>query len=82
MPSKTTRIYSLQPGDFGNMTRIASSSFEMWRDILIANEGPILDMIAGFATEVQRMRNRVFANDLEGFECCISASQDWQRLNS
>ena len=54
----------LAAGGFRDMTRIASSSFEMWRDILVANEGPILDMLAGFATALQRMRNRVFSNDL------------------
>ena len=37
----------------------------MWRDILVANEGPILDMLAGFSREVQRMRNRVFGNEME-----------------
>lgn len=55
----------LAAGGFRDMTRIASSSFEMWRDILVANEGPILDMLAGFATEIQRTRNRVFSNDVE-----------------
>ncbi len=55
----------LAAGGFRDMTRIASSSFEMWRDILIANEGPILDMLAGFATALQHMRNRVFDNDLD-----------------
>ncbi len=55
----------LAAGGFRDMTRIASSSFEMWRDILVANEGPILDMLAGFTTSVQQMRHRVFSNDLE-----------------
>ncbi|MFK7843860.1 MAG: prephenate dehydrogenase/arogenate dehydrogenase family protein [Rhodothermales bacterium] len=55
----------LAAGGFRDMTRIASSSFEMWRDILVANEGPILDMLAGFATSLQKMRNRVFGNDLQ-----------------
>ncbi len=53
----------LAAGGFRDMTRIASSSFEMWRDILIANEGPILDVLGGFAASLQRMRNRVFSND-------------------
>ncbi len=58
----------LAAGGFRDMTRIASSSFEMWRDILVANEGPILDMLAGFATDLQKMRNRVFGNDLEDLQ--------------
>ena len=55
----------LAAGGFRDMTRIASSSFEMWRDIVVANEGPILDMLGGFATSLQKMRNRVFSNDLK-----------------
>ena len=55
----------LAAGGFRDMTRIASSSFEMWRDILVANEGPILDMLSGFATALQKMRHRVFDNDLQ-----------------
>lgn len=58
----------LAAGGFRDMTRIASSSFEMWRDILVANEGPILDMLGGFATDLQKMRNRVFGSDLEDLQ--------------
>jgi prephenate dehydrogenase len=57
------RYLRLAAGGFRDMTRIASSSFDMWRDILAANEGPILDALAGFAAALQRTRNRVFQED-------------------
>ena len=55
----------LAAGGFRDMTRIAGSRFDIWHDILAANEGPILDMLAGFATELQKTRNKVFDSDLK-----------------
>lgn len=55
----------LAAGGFRDMTRIASSPFEPWHDILLANGGPILDALAGFATALQRVRNRLAEDDLE-----------------
>lgn len=56
----------LAAGGFRDMTRIASSPFEVWRDIIVANSGPILDVLAAFTTTLQSIRNRVGADDLEG----------------
>ncbi|MEZ4703423.1 MAG: prephenate dehydrogenase [Rhodothermales bacterium] len=58
-------VLRLAAGGFRDMTRIASSSFDMWRDILVANEGPILDMLGGFAAALQKTRNRVFSEDMD-----------------
>ncbi len=56
----------LAAGGFRDMTRIASSPFAMWQHILLANEGPILDALAGFATALQKTRNRIIEQDLDG----------------
>lgn len=56
-------VLQLAAGGFRDMTRIASSPFDMWKDILVANEGPILDILSGMNTALQKMRNRVFAED-------------------
>ncbi len=56
----------LAAGGFRDMTRVASSPFDVWRDIIMANNGPILDALAGFAAQLQRVRNRVAAEDLDG----------------
>lgn len=55
----------LAAGGFRDMTRIASSPFHVWQDIILANEGPILDVLAGFATRLQRLRNRIVEGDLD-----------------
>ena len=65
----------LAAGGFRDMTRIASSSFDMWRDILVANEGPILDMLGGFATALQKTRNRVFSEDVDALRQAFADSR-------
>lgn len=56
---------SLAAGGFRDMTRIASSSFEIWRDILVGNEGPILDELASISSALQRLRNRLAETDMD-----------------
>lgn len=58
-------LLKLAAGGFRDMTRIASSPFEVWRDILVANNGPILDVLAGFASKLNSVRHRVAAEDLD-----------------
>ena len=62
---KDDAFLRLAAGGFRDLTRIASSPYDLWRDILVANEGPILDTLAGFATYFQRIRNRIIEEDLE-----------------
>lgn len=61
-------LLKLAAGGFRDMTRIASSSFDVWRDILVANNGPILDAVAGFAAELQRLRGRIGTEDLPSLQ--------------
>jgi prephenate dehydrogenase len=65
----------LAAGGFRDMTRIASSPFHLWRDIIVANEGPILDALAGFVSQVQRVRDRVGEEDLDTIERMFSEAQ-------
>lgn len=58
-------FFQLAAGGFRDMTRVASSPFDVWRDIIVANHGPILDVLAGFAAQLQSLRNRVASEDLE-----------------
>jgi prephenate dehydrogenase len=55
----------LAAGGFRDMTRIASSSFDLWREILAANEGAVMDVLARFAGELQRVRNRFLEEDID-----------------
>ena len=65
----------LAAGGFRDMTRIASSPFAMWQHILLANEGPILDALAGFATSLQKTRNRIIEEDLETLDEAFSEAR-------
>ncbi len=55
----------LAAGGFRDMTRIASSDYDMWRDILSANQGPVLDALAALAASVQAIRNRMIEEDTD-----------------
>ena len=67
----------LAAGGFRDMTRIASSPFDVWRDIFIANGDPVLDALAGFTAHLQRLRTRMATDDFsaleEAFETARSA---------
>ena len=55
----------LAAGGFRDMTRIASSSYGIWNDILAANYSNILDALAEFATALRQTRNRIIEEDFD-----------------
>jgi prephenate dehydrogenase len=52
-------------GGFRDMTRIASSPYEMWRDICRTNSGPIREMIDRYIDRLRSLRNKVGDDGLE-----------------
>ena len=66
----------LAAGGFRDMTRIASSPYGVWRHILEANHGPILDAMARFASRFENLRNRLAAGDLDALETAFSEAAD------
>jgi prephenate dehydrogenase len=56
---KESRSHELVPrlaaGGFRDITRIASSSPEMWRDILLANKGVLLKLLGSWQAEMERV---------------------------
>ncbi len=58
----------LAAGGFRDMTRIASSSFPVWRDIILANQGCILDELSRLSTTIERWRNRIAESDMDAIE--------------
>ncbi len=68
-------LFELAAGGFRDMTRIASSPFDMWRDIFVGNEGPLLDAISHFTRSLQKFRNRMLAEDFEGMEDMFETAQ-------
>jgi len=65
----------LAAGGFRDMTRIASSPFALWQQILVANEGPILDALGGFAAALQRMRNRIIEEDFDALAATFAEAR-------
>jgi len=66
----------LAGGGFRDMTRIASSPFEMWRDVLVGNEGAIHDAISQFRRTLRSLRNRLIENDLDGLEAAFGDARE------
>jgi prephenate dehydrogenase len=56
----------LAAGGFRDMTRIASSPFEMWRDVLVGNQGRVLDALGDLSRSIRTLRNRLIEDDVEG----------------
>lgn len=59
---------TLAASGFRDMTRIASSPFGIWREILTANQGAVLDVLARFTDRLTRLRYAVAAEDWDALE--------------
>jgi len=69
----------LAAGGFRDMTRVAGSPFSMWRDILIGNQGAVLDMLGHFTRRLQSMRNRLIEEDIDGLEDAFASAHTTRR---
>ena len=58
----------LAGGGFRDMTRIASSPFDMWRDVLVGNEREIHEALSRLRRGLRTLRNRLLEEDLEALE--------------
>lgn len=76
---KDKQTLQLAAGGFRDMTRIASSPFSMWRDVLIGNQGPILDLLSHFARRLQSVRNRLIEEDLDALDEAFKSAQATRR---
>jgi prephenate dehydrogenase len=68
-------------GGFRDFTRIASSSPEMWRDIAVANRSQLLEELARYRGQVERLERLVAAADGDAlyrlFATARDARNDW-----
>ncbi len=72
-PDEATNLaLELAGGGFRDMTRIADSPFEMWRDILVGNEGAIHDALSNFRRTLRTLRNRLIEDDLDALEAAFT----------
>lgn len=66
----------LAAGGFRDMTRIASSPFGLWRDVLQSNHASILDGLADLVSEIQKLRHRLIEEDLDAIEKSFESARD------
>ena len=59
-------VSRLAAGGFRDITRVASSSPEMWRDILLKNKQVLLKLLAGWQEEMDHIKALVAAEDGDG----------------
>ncbi len=52
-------IFAYAAGGFADFTRVASSSPEMWRDICLTNDTPIIDVLDRFEQHLQAVRQAI-----------------------
>lgn len=65
---------ALAAGGFRDMTRIASSPFGMWGDILTANRDAVLGALDAFARGVGDLRDAVRAGDTDAIRTAFEAA--------
>jgi prephenate dehydrogenase len=70
------RLFQHIGGGFRDLTRIAGSSPEMWRDICIANRDPILAALDGYLSDLEAVRGMVEASDGQGLAVKFSTARN------
>ena len=61
--ANSAQLFGLAAGGFRDFTRIASSHPEMWRDICVANRGPLLAELDRYAAKLAALRPLVEGGD-------------------
>ena len=62
------QLFALAAGGFRDFTRIAASSPEMWRDICVSNRDLILEDLARYRAELERIMQLLRSGDGAGLE--------------
>jgi len=79
--SDATELFSFAGAGFRDFTRIASSSPEMWRDILIANRDVVLAELDDYRGRLAELAQHLQAGDADALEKLFAAARtarnDW-----
>ena len=66
--TNSAQLFSFAAGGFRDFTRIASSHPEMWRDICVANRGPLLAELDRYAEKLRALRPLLERGDAASLE--------------
>lgn len=61
-------VFQFAAGGFRDFSRIAASDPMMWRDIFLANQGPVLETLDSYLEELKEVRKLVADGDAEKLE--------------
>jgi prephenate dehydrogenase len=70
------RLFTLAAGGFRDFTRIAGSSPEMWRDICVSNRDLILEDMARYRDELERIMGLLRAGDGAALERLFAEARE------
>jgi prephenate dehydrogenase len=80
-PEAETLLRFAGPG-FRDVTRIAASSPEMWRDVCLANRTALLELIDAYQSRLDEVRGRLAQGDGEGLKRLFTRAREArQRLD-
>lgn len=69
------KLFGQAGGGFRDLTRIAGSSPEMWRDICLANRDAILQGLDGYLSDLEAMRGLLEASDGPALEAAFAGAR-------
>ncbi len=70
------KLFQHTGGGFRDLTRIAGSSPEMWRDICVANRDAVLAALDGYLSDLEAVRGMVEASDGAGLAAKFAAARN------
>ena len=73
--ANSAQLFSFAAGGFRDFTRIASSHPEMWRDICVANRGPLLAELDRYAAKLAALRPLLERGDAAALEQLFSEAR-------
>jgi prephenate dehydrogenase len=73
------RFSRFAAGGFRDLTRIAGSDPVMWRDIALANGGPLLEMIDRFEAQLDQLRRAIESGDGAALEAFFREARTLRR---
>lgn len=65
-------------GGFKDITRISSSSPDMWENICLANRDEILRLVDTYVASIQQIRERIAASDGSGIHSFFSSAKNYR----